>query len=184
VYQSFKIVLKIYFQLASLLLSPLFIHAVFNFQFINHATTWIKSFCSSLHLIFFIYNFSHSSYSFHFIIFFFICLLLYLFSQCLFLYFDHSLFHSISSFLLTAKHSGQLKRIAITTINLLSFLLTLETREDDTENIFYERFIQLSVDELVKINFYRHIGITKENGKVRTTLFMRFFVLFRFFLLC
>ena len=63
------------------------------------------------------------------------------------------------------KHAGQLKRIAATAVSLLSFLLTLETTEEDAENIFYERFLQLPVNDLVKVNFYRHIGVS--TGKVR-----------------
>ena len=66
----------------------------------------------------------------------------------------------------TAKHAGQLKRIAITIISLISFLLSLETTEEDAENIFYDRFIQLPVTELGKINFFRHIGVAKEKGNV------------------
>ena len=66
------------------------------------------------------------------------------------------------------KHSGQLKRISGTVINLIQFLLNLEVIEDDGENIFYERFIQFSVKDLNKINFYRHIGVNKnEKNKVK-----------------
>ena len=64
-----------------------------------------------------------------------------------------------------------MKRISGTVINLIQFLLNLEVIEDDVENIFYERFIQFSVKELNKINFYRHIGTNKnDKNKVRFSL--------------
>ena len=71
--------------------------------------------------------------------------------------------------MILGKHSGQLKRIAVTVITLIQLLLNLEVNED-AENIFYERFIQFSVADLNKINFYRHIGTTK-NDKSKVILF-------------
>ena len=142
---------------------------------------FLPSYPRSSALFFFMF---FSSYSFFLIFYFFHFIFLFLFFPIpisilihFLLFILFLLFLSFLFFSLTAKHSGQLKRISITTINLLSFLLTLETRDDDVENIFYERFIQLSVDELVKINFFRHIGITKEKGKVSTIFFVHFCVL-------
>ena len=64
-----------------------------------------------------------------------------------------------------------IKRISGSVINLIQFLLNLEVIEDDGENIFYERFIQFSVKDLNKINFYRHIGVNKnEKNKVKNIL--------------
>jgi hypothetical protein len=50
------------------------------------------------------------------------------------------------------KHDGQLKRICAPLISLLRWLVTFP---DDT--IYFDRFIHLSKEELVKVNFPKHI---------------------------
>ena len=59
------------------------------------------------------------------------------------------------------KHDGQLKRICAPLISLLRWLVTFP---DDT--IYYERFIHLSKDELVKVNFPKHILKTEAKGTI------------------
>ena len=68
------------------------------------------------------------------------------------------------------KHDGQLKRIAAPAIALIAWLISLEIEEDET-NVFYERFVQLPVAELVKINFAKHISI--DGGGARSKAAMR-----------
>lgn len=55
------------------------------------------------------------------------------------------------------KHAGQLKRIAATSIAMVKWLLTFNYA---TDNIFYERFIQLPLDDYKKVNFVKHIQST------------------------
>ncbi|RYG99531.1 hypothetical protein EON65_50205, partial [archaeon] len=59
------------------------------------------------------------------------------------------------------KHDGQLKRICGPVISLLRWLVTYE---EDT--IFYERFVHLTAEELVKINFPKHILRNSSNLKL------------------
>lgn len=58
------------------------------------------------------------------------------------------------------KHDGQLKRICGPLITLLRWLV-----QYDEDNIFYERFVHLSVDELAKVNFPKHI-LRNSDGKL------------------
>jgi len=62
------------------------------------------------------------------------------------------------------KHTGQLKRICGP---LISFLRWLVSYEDD--NIFYERFVHLSVDDLNKISFAKHI-LRGSDGKLSLSI--------------
>ena len=69
----------------------------------------------------------------------------------------------------SSKHEGQLKRIAAPVIALIKFLISIDLNEDRLEgfrdeeegnvydNIFYDQFICLSIEELRKINFAKHI---------------------------
>ena len=67
------------------------------------------------------------------------------------------------------KHDGQLKRIAAPVIALINWLTSLETEEDEI-NVFYERFVQLPVSELVKVNFSKHITIDGGGSKSKSAL--------------
>ena len=59
------------------------------------------------------------------------------------------------------KHDGQLKRVAVPATNLLHALVTFS--EDE---IYFDRFIRLPKDELVKINFPKHILRPTEGNKL------------------
>ena len=62
------------------------------------------------------------------------------------------------------KHSGQLKRICGPVINLIHWLITLEVN-DELGNIYLERFVHLPLNELLKLNFTKHIlNNTKSNN--------------------
>lgn len=54
------------------------------------------------------------------------------------------------------KHTGQLKRIAGPAIALIKWLITCT--EYGNDNIFYDRFVQLSEVEYIKMNFSKHIN--------------------------
>ncbi len=62
------------------------------------------------------------------------------------------------------KHDGQLKRICAPAITLLHWLVTFI---DDT--IYYERFIRLTKDELIKVNFPKHILQPTTENKLTLT---------------
>jgi hypothetical protein len=73
----------------------------------------------------------------------------------------------------SGKHEGQLKRIAGPVVGLIRYLVSIDSSEflAGGENVFYERFIQLSMDELVKINFPKHIlndtgGVNHNKSKI------------------
>lgn len=61
----------------------------------------------------------------------------------------------------SGKHSGQLKRICAPAISLIRWLISFQ--DFIGENIFYERFIVLTLDDYKKINFEKHI--LNQNGK-------------------
>ena len=67
------------------------------------------------------------------------------------------------------KHDGQLKRISAPVIALVNWLISLESEEDEI-NVFYERFVQLPVSELVKVNFAKHISIGGGGSKSKSAL--------------
>jgi hypothetical protein len=54
------------------------------------------------------------------------------------------------------KHAGQLKRIAGPAIALVKWLITFT--EYGNDNIFYDRFVQLSEADYIKMNFSKHIN--------------------------
>jgi len=67
------------------------------------------------------------------------------------------------------KHDGQLKRIAAPVIELISWLISIDMVDSANDrslgldgnniydNIFYDQFICLSLEELQKMNFHKHI---------------------------
>lgn len=61
----------------------------------------------------------------------------------------------------SSKHDGQLKRIAAPIIDLLRHLITLDNGSE--MNIYLERFLQLSIEDLMKIKFSKHILSFKED---------------------
>jgi hypothetical protein len=63
------------------------------------------------------------------------------------------------------KHGGQLKRICGPIIAFLRWLVSF-----DEDNIFYERFVHLPVDELMKINFPKHILRHNKDGKINISI--------------
>lgn len=66
----------------------------------------------------------------------------------------------------SGKHGGQLKRICAPAIGLLRWLVQMESYSDEEENIFFERFVQLPVTELAKINFQKHVLNQSEGGSL------------------
>ena len=73
------------------------------------------------------------------------------------------------------KHDGQLKRISAPVIELISWLISIDMVDSANDqklgvdgnniydNIFYDQFICLSMEELQKINFQKHI-LLKDNA--------------------
>jgi hypothetical protein len=59
------------------------------------------------------------------------------------------------------KHDGHLKRVCAPAINLLHWLVTF-----NGDDMYYERFIRLPKDELVKINFPKHILQPQQENKL------------------
>lgn len=55
------------------------------------------------------------------------------------------------------KHDGQLKRIAAPAIALAKWLVTTDVYGESSQNLFYERFVHLSLSELRKINIPKHV---------------------------
>ena len=93
---------------------------------------------------------------------------------------------------LSENHEGQLKRICPVAINLLKFLVALEPIElfegMEPTNIFYERFVRISVPMLNKINFKLHILSDKEtisllSGGARQVCYLLLFAMFASLLL-
>jgi hypothetical protein len=68
------------------------------------------------------------------------------------------------------KHEGQLKRICQPAISLITWLVTFDGYSG--ENIFYERFAQTSIQDLLKINFTKHI--LNENNDANNDIFSFF----------
>ena len=67
----------------------------------------------------------------------------------------------------SGKHGGQLKRICAPVIALIRWLITFDFG-NGAENIFYERFMHVSTEELAKINFTKHIlGETDGKGAIK-----------------
>lgn len=56
------------------------------------------------------------------------------------------------------KHNGQLKRICAPAIELLRYLVTLES-DSERGNFYYDRFVHLSFSDLKLINFPKHIQL-------------------------
>lgn len=56
------------------------------------------------------------------------------------------------------KHDGQLKRICGPIITFLHWLISFEE-----DSIYYDRFMRLPIDELLKINFSKHILRSADN---------------------
>ena len=70
----------------------------------------------------------------------------------------------------SSKHEGQLKRIAAPVIALIKFLISIDLNEEKKsgngrgeeegnvyDNIFYDQFICLPIEELRKIHFAKHV---------------------------
>ena len=58
--------------------------------------------------------------------------------------------------LASGNHDGQLKRICGPCISLLRWLVQFDTDGDD-DNIFFDRFVALPQEELLRINFIKHM---------------------------
>lgn len=65
------------------------------------------------------------------------------------------------------KHDGQLKRIAQPSLDFLHWLVTFQGDE-----IYYQRFVMLPKEDLVKINFPKHIIILNDSSN-KITNFMK-----------
>jgi hypothetical protein len=65
-------------------------------------------------------------------------------------------------------HDGQLKRICGPIISLIKWLITMDT-EDEYGNIYRDRFIHFPAEDLLKINFIKHVNI-KGESKVSKSL--------------
>jgi hypothetical protein len=62
------------------------------------------------------------------------------------------------------KNSGQLKRICRSVIMLIRWLISHES-ESERGNFFYTQFVQLPLNELMALNFAKHIMGTKKKKK-------------------